>query len=359
MKLMKNVRVLVTLGAVGWGVGCGGEAVSPPRAGTQAVPQPLQGLEIWAPTVDLSTYTLVTVEERQNHPEAGEPEYVYLAGGQEAVTVDGPLLPADSGLSVLDGAAIQKHPEAAMEDSPYTFRVTVNPRLSFEVKFLDYDHEVELAGVKLIPQGTSLQSVFLFSGSPEQEGVAHGVRITPFLDGVAGAASALVSIESRFVASAPLEILNPAVSLSAYTQYWDWELMGNPEAESPWWPSLHGGTQAVRVNGPFLPEGAAALHVLEGAHLQKHPNAGSAGVPYTFRVTVNPRLSFDVTFSSYGHEVELAGVQLFARGPYLESVFIFSGSPVVEGVARTLVITPFIDGVAEMPAGPMNIESRL
>ncbi|WP_225411889.1 hypothetical protein [Stigmatella hybrida] len=356
MKFVKHVRVWVALGVVSMSMGCAGEADVPAEPRPQAQ-QTVQALEILEPTVDLSTYTVYTVAERQGHPEAGEPEYAFLATGLDALKVDGPLLAADSGLFVLDGAGIQKHPEAKMEDSPYTFRVTVNPRLSFDVKMYDYDHEVALAAVKLIPQGASFQSVFVFSTSQVDEGVAHDLVITPFIDGVAGTPTAPVSIESRFVASAPLEIFNPSVDLSAYTQYEPWELTGHPDAENPWEPYLQGGVQAVKVDGPGLEP--VGLFVLDGAEIQKHPAAGSGGAPYAFRVTVNPRLSFEVKFSAYGHEVELAGVKLFTRGPYLQSVFIFSGSPVAEGVARKLVITPFIDGVADMPTTPMTIESRL
>lgn len=355
MKFMKNVRVLAAVGAVSWGMGCGGEA-APPAQGTQVARQSVQSLEILDPTVDLSAYTIHTVAELQGHPEAGEPEYAYLAAGLEAVTVEGPTF-GDRGLFVLDGAGIQKHPEARKEISPYTFRVTVNPRLSFDVKMYDYDHEVELAAVKLIPQGTSFQSVFIFSTTLVEEGVMHDLVITPFVDGVAGTPTAPVSLESRFVASAPLEIFNPAVDLSAYTQYEPWELTDHPDAQNPWEPYLQGGVQAVKVDGPGLEP--AGLFVLDGAEIQKHPAAGSGSTPYVFRVTVNPRLSFEVKFSAYGHEVELAGVKLFTRGPYLQSVFIFSGSPVAEGVARKLVITPFIDGVAGMATTPMSIESRL
>ncbi|WP_245767752.1 hypothetical protein [Stigmatella erecta] len=315
-------------------------------------------MEILDPAIDLSTYTLCTVAERQGHPDAGEPEYAYLATGLEALKVDGPLLAADSGLFVLDGAGIQKHPEARMEDAPYTFRVTVNPRLSFDVKMYDYDDEVALAAVKLIPQGASFQSVFVFSTSQVEEGVAHELVITPFIDGVAGTPTAPVSIESRFVASAPLEFLNPGVDLSAYTQYELGELTGNPEAQNPWEPYLQGGVQAAKVEGPLL-ELEPGLFVLEGASIQKHPAAGSPGAPYVFRVTVNPRLSFEVTFSAYHQELDLAGVRIFTLGPSLGSEFIFSGSPVAEGVARNLVITPFIDGVAGMPTWPITLESGL
>ncbi|SEL12227.1 hypothetical protein SAMN05444354_10436 [Stigmatella aurantiaca] len=357
MKFVKHVRVWVALGAVSMSMGCAGEADVPAEPRPQAQ-QTVQALEILEPTVDLSTYTVYTVAERQGHPEAGEPEYAFLATGLDALKVDGPLLAADSGLFVLDGAGIQKHPEARREDSPYTFRVTVNPRLSFDVKMYDYDHEVALAAVKLIPQGASFQSVFVFSTSQVDEGVAHDLVITPFIDGVAGTPTAPVSLESRFVASAPLEFLNPMIDLSAYTQYEYWELTGNPEAQNPWEPYLQGGVQAAKVEGPLV-DLEPGLFVFDGASIQKHLEAGSPGAPYVFRVTVNPRLSFDVTFSAYHQELDLAGVRIFTRGPSLDSVFIFSGSPVAEGVARKLVITPFIDGVAGTPTWPMTIESGL
>ncbi|ADO72676.1 hypothetical protein [Stigmatella aurantiaca] len=357
MKFMKNVRMLASLGMVSFAAGCGNEAASSPDVEMEAL-RVAQTLEILDPAVDLSTYTLYPVEQRQGHPEAGEPEYAYIAAGTEGVSVEGPVLAADSGLFLLEGAQIQKHPQATREDSPYTFRVTVNPRLSFDVKGYDYDHEVALAAVRLTQQGASLQSEFVFSSAPFEEGVVHDLVITPVIDGTAGAPTSPVSIESRFVASAPLEILNPAVDLSTYTQYESWELTDNPAAERPWYIYLHGGTQAAKVEGPIFQPEDAGLFVLEGAQIQKHPQAASDDSPYTFRVTANPRLSFDVKLRDYDGEVELASVKLFTRGPHLESVFTFSGSPVHQGVAHDLVITPFIDAVAGTPTWPESIESR-
>ncbi|HVG60930.1 MAG TPA: hypothetical protein VNA24_20395 [Hyalangium sp.] len=54
-------------------------------------------LVIRNPAVDLSLYTVYTVEERRNHPDAGDEEYAYLQSGKDAVKVPGPSLESPGG----------------------------------------------------------------------------------------------------------------------------------------------------------------------------------------------------------------------------------------------------------------------
>lgn len=158
---------------------------------------PANSLVIRNPAIDLSQYKLVTVEERRNHPDAGEPEYVYLIGGVDAVKVPGPNLESSDTLFRLEGEQIQIHPQPTFESSPYTFRVVVNPRLVYEIRISDYDREVGLAQITLVRDGPTLRSEFIINGDPTQNGVAHAMVIKPFVDGGAGTPSAPVSIESR------------------------------------------------------------------------------------------------------------------------------------------------------------------
>jgi hypothetical protein len=162
-----------------------------------------KSLVIRNPAIDLSQYTVATVEERRNHPDAGELEYAYLRRGKEAVTVPGPSLESpDGALFKLEGEEILTSPQPPYRDPADSFldnpfRVRVNPRLSFDVMADDFEDEVQLAQVELIREGSSIQTVFTFTGHPSETGVAHDMTITPIVDGTRGTPSEPVTIECR------------------------------------------------------------------------------------------------------------------------------------------------------------------
>ncbi len=150
-------------------------------------------------TDSLSGFTVHASSDLINKPAAQDPSYVYLRHGVDAVRLPGPVIEASS---LADLAAISSaHNDSAqlcVWGSSYEcgIRFILNERLHYDIKIVDFENEVSLGWVELIPVGyTTLLATFVLLGVGG--GVARDIQITPVLDGVAGCPTAPISLEVR------------------------------------------------------------------------------------------------------------------------------------------------------------------
>jgi hypothetical protein len=195
-----NLRVAVLSSAVALLCGC--ELIDNwPNIPTHPEPGPGPGPGPSAGAIFIDNgltldYTVYEPQEKQNNPAAGDPSYVYLAIGREAVRLGAnPVQDKTPSLFYPDRAAITK--------TAVGFVVRLNDRLSYVVEIDDFEGEVALSQVALrrveAPGLTNLESSFIFTaqGGCCGGGVAHSLTIRPVVDGVPGGRSTPYSIESR------------------------------------------------------------------------------------------------------------------------------------------------------------------
>jgi hypothetical protein len=145
--------------------------------------------------VSLAGYAQFTPDQKRNNPEAGEPDYIYLAAGREAVVIDGPPATIDGPLQLVAPSIVLANQRATSADG---YIVAASPALGYTIAIDDFEYEVALARVELCEQGGKVQSRFIFAASPDGDGVAHDITITAFVNGVSqGAPSAPATIEVR------------------------------------------------------------------------------------------------------------------------------------------------------------------
>ena len=132
-------------------------------------------LLITDPAAPLDGYALFSPDEKRNNPNAGEPFYVFLAAGSEAVVIDGPPVASAPGLFTLANPGIAL--VGARETSADGYHVTVNPRLQYDVSIADFEAEVALARVELCEKDRTINSRFVFRGNPGASGVAFDITI--------------------------------------------------------------------------------------------------------------------------------------------------------------------------------------
>ncbi len=129
---------------------------------------------------------------------AQDPSYVFLRRDVDAVRLPGPTVVAASAAELAamvtpDGAGTQSYLWGnSWEDG---IRFTLNGRIRFDVKIVDFEDEIALGWVELVPTGNVLQTSFSFIGVGG--GVAHDVQITAYVDDVPGCASVPITIEVR------------------------------------------------------------------------------------------------------------------------------------------------------------------
>ena len=73
-------------------------------AGADATP--CSTLVVEDPAISLDGYTRFAPDQKRNNPNAGDPSYVYLAAGSEAVVIPGPEVASAPGLFVLKNPSI-------------------------------------------------------------------------------------------------------------------------------------------------------------------------------------------------------------------------------------------------------------
>jgi len=133
-------------------------------------------LVIADPTASLDGYGRFVPDEKRNNPSAGDPSYVYLHAGTEAVVIAGPDVASATGLFTLVNPSIDLI--GATEFSADGYTVTVNGQLGYRVAIDDFEYEVTLARIELSEVSQVIQSRFVFSANPTASGVAHDIAIT-------------------------------------------------------------------------------------------------------------------------------------------------------------------------------------
>jgi hypothetical protein len=147
------------------------------------------------PSVSLDGTTQFRPEEKQNNPQAGEPSYVYLAAGREAVVLRGPDVPNAAGLFALESPSIALVGASATSADGYA--VIVNPTFRYQVAIDDFEYEVALAQVDLCQQGGVIESQFVFRANPDASGVAFDIIITASAGSAISGPTSPVTVEVR------------------------------------------------------------------------------------------------------------------------------------------------------------------
>jgi hypothetical protein len=154
----------------------------------------LAALVIADPLASLDGYGRFVPDEKRNNPSAGDPSYVYLHAGTEAVVIAGPDVAGASGLFTLVDPSIDLIGATDFSADGYT--VTVNGELGYRVAIDDFEYEVTLARVELSQASPVIRSRFVFRANPTASGVAHDIAITS-VGPPALSASAPVTVEVR------------------------------------------------------------------------------------------------------------------------------------------------------------------
>lgn len=158
-------------------------------------------LTLETPGVTADGYEVYDPDELRDDPRAGDPSYIFLDYGVDAVRLPGPAFAVAAedldSLFVIEDPSVDSYQwgDELWEDG---IAVTVNPRLRFELKIEDYEDEVTpLAEVSLIDTGDAIESEFVIIANG-RDGVAHNLEITAWIDGEqAGDPTPPVTIEMR------------------------------------------------------------------------------------------------------------------------------------------------------------------
>ncbi len=154
-----------------------------------------QTLSVVDPAASLAGYTTFTPDEKRNNPNAGDPSYVFLAAGSEAVVMPGPDVPDAPGLFATQSSSINLVNASDFAADGYS--VVVNDHLGYQVAINDFEFEVALARVDLCEVDNTIQSQFVFRGNPDASGVAHDITITGLANGTSTAPTTPVTVEVR------------------------------------------------------------------------------------------------------------------------------------------------------------------
>jgi hypothetical protein len=199
----KMARCLLIVGTMALGSACSevckpdsaqaGQCEAPDDPGNQLA---LGCQAIDNPDLSLQPYARFTPTEKRNNPEAGDPEYIYLKAGSEAVVLEGPeTFAGDGGLTITTPSiyVFDKHGSSA--DG---YKVVVNSNLRYMINMDDFEYEVTVARVELCQRNGNVESHFVFAATPGASGVVHSISI-----GTSGTAGPIlpptdhVSIEVR------------------------------------------------------------------------------------------------------------------------------------------------------------------
>jgi hypothetical protein len=153
-------------------------------------------LAVVDPAVSLDGYTRFSPDEKRNNPNAGEPSYVFLAAGSEAVVIPGPDVPSAPGLFATRGSSITL--VGANDVAADGYSVVVNDHLGYQVTIEDFEFEVALARVEMCEVDNVIHSNFVYRGNPGASGVAFDITATALVDGTPLAPSSTpVTVEVR------------------------------------------------------------------------------------------------------------------------------------------------------------------
>jgi hypothetical protein len=138
-------------------------------------------LAVADPAVSLDGYARFSPDEKRNNPNAGEPSYVFLAAGSEAVVIPGPDVPSAPGLFATQGSSITL--VGARDFAADGYSVVVNDHLGYQVTIEDFEFEVALARVEMCEVDNVIHSNFVYRGNPGASGVAFDITATAVVDG--------------------------------------------------------------------------------------------------------------------------------------------------------------------------------
>jgi hypothetical protein len=124
---------------------------------------------------------------------------VYLRHDVDAVRLPGPVTEASSSADLATISSAHNHSAQSYvwgSSSEDGIRFILNERLHYDIKIVDFENEVSLGWVELIPLGHTTQlATFVLLGVGG--GVVLDIQITQVLDGVAGCPTAPITIEVR------------------------------------------------------------------------------------------------------------------------------------------------------------------
>ncbi len=172
--LTAAVLCVSSVGGCSTYLGSGADATASPAESVDS--GSVAALVIADPTASLDGYGRFVPDEKRNNPSAGDPSYVYLHAGTEAVVIAGPDVASATGLFTLVNPSIDLI--GATEFSADGYTVTVNGQLGYRVAIDDFEYEVTLARIELSEVSQVIQSRFVFSANPTASGVAHDIAIT-------------------------------------------------------------------------------------------------------------------------------------------------------------------------------------
>jgi hypothetical protein len=138
-------------------------------------------LAVVDPAASLDGYTRFTPDEKRNNPNAGDPSYVFLAAGSEAVVIPGPDVPSAPGLFATQGSSITL--VGASDVAADGYSVIVNDHLGYQVTIDDFEFEVALARVEMCEVDNVIHSNFVYRANPGASGVAFDITATALVDG--------------------------------------------------------------------------------------------------------------------------------------------------------------------------------
>ena len=150
-------------------------------------------------------YQIFTVEEKRNHPLAGEPDFVYLIMEKEGVIVEGPTIDLSSVDDPDDIFQIDENGRIEYinlyEEYGYAdgIRAVFNDRLRFDIPIDDYEFEIaleSLSSITLTKNESSLSTSFVFLATGDG-GVAHDITINALIDENIVSTADPVTIEVR------------------------------------------------------------------------------------------------------------------------------------------------------------------
>ena len=146
----------------------------------------------------LAGFTARRPDELVNNSAAQDPSFVYLRRGIDAVRLSGPCITVSSTTELAD--LITPHNSSAQsyvwgENSETGIRFSVNSRLRFDIRIVDFENEIALGWVELTPTENTMQTNFIFLGIGG--GVAHDIQNTVYVDGIPGYTTPPVAIEVR------------------------------------------------------------------------------------------------------------------------------------------------------------------
>lgn len=150
------------------------------------------------PRVSLDGYTIYKASAKVNDPRAQDPAHIYLILDKDAVRLAGPKLSSADGVDVNALFVVNNPTFQYINRRPYSadgIRVQVNDHLVYEIYARDYEHEVELARVKLIKEDGMLKTWFIFASTGD--GVSWDMQLSVLVDGVKVRTRAPFTIESR------------------------------------------------------------------------------------------------------------------------------------------------------------------